>query len=581
MPKFLLLDNSLFVLGGHHHEYAAHILSAARDLGLEPILACGTRLEETKAFPPGCAIHRVFPYESYGWHSQISIEPHRLRRRDAFARRWRSAPLAAIARELLDVRHWWRRLRRAPGRIVQQAAFARACRRLFSQVSLNPDDHVFLPTVSEFDLTCLSRYLHSAPKHVRQLQWHAQVHLPILEGDESEHADQQPRTRYVRQTLQAAFERMSGVDLRLYATTTGLQQQYASIAGREFTPLPYPVTAAIPREAPRPPAGGPLRILCAGSPRKEKGRDQLQQLVEALWTDYLKTGRVQLIVQAVDRGQLPTAPPPPAGIMPLIHAPFPLSREDYSALIQEADLGLLLYDRRPYYVRCSGVLLELLAVGRPVIVAGGCWLGEQVARANADYLSRRASDASPARRQKGSGPTQRFAVPPEAGAVVLRGPTDRERYAAPTWRWLQRDAQQNRLRSADAHAAYASLPRHHTVIALAATCTEFELRPFDSARSANSPTVDVGWLVGPRKPGGCVPSGAIGLETNGVADVVDSIEQMLHHAAHYRAEAQSFARGIREAHDPRQTVRILTDPQRARAAATDHKTYATKRRYAA
>ncbi|MFQ5502586.1 MAG: hypothetical protein ACE5EQ_09845 [Phycisphaerae bacterium] len=37
--KFILIDHSIKGFGGHHYEYAVHVLNAAQELGFEPILA--------------------------------------------------------------------------------------------------------------------------------------------------------------------------------------------------------------------------------------------------------------------------------------------------------------------------------------------------------------------------------------------------------------------------------------------------------------------------------------------------------------------------------------------------------------
>jgi len=58
----------------------------------------------------------------------------------------------------------------------------------------------------------------------------------------------------------------------------------------------------------------------------------------------------------------------------------------YLKWIQSADIGLFLYDSRRYYTRCSGVLIEMLACGNPVIVPAGCWLSRQIAKPNHQYL---------------------------------------------------------------------------------------------------------------------------------------------------------------------------------------------------
>lgn len=55
-----------------------------------------------------------------------------------------------------------------------------------------------------------------------------------------------------------------------------------------------------------------------------------------------------------------------------------LSTETYHQWLSTADLGLFLYEPTRYVARCSGVLLEMMARGVPVIVPDHCWLANQV-----------------------------------------------------------------------------------------------------------------------------------------------------------------------------------------------------------
>ncbi len=51
MPKFVLLDPSLHGIGGHHFEYALHVLRAAEQIGFEPWLATHRKFREVAKFP--------------------------------------------------------------------------------------------------------------------------------------------------------------------------------------------------------------------------------------------------------------------------------------------------------------------------------------------------------------------------------------------------------------------------------------------------------------------------------------------------------------------------------------------------
>lgn len=60
MAKFVLIDQSITDVGGHHHEYADRVLRAASAAGYEPILATHRSYERDAADP--WAVHRVYRY---------------------------------------------------------------------------------------------------------------------------------------------------------------------------------------------------------------------------------------------------------------------------------------------------------------------------------------------------------------------------------------------------------------------------------------------------------------------------------------------------------------------------------------
>ncbi len=117
----------------------------------------------------------------------------------------------------------------------------------------------------------------------------------------------------------------------------------------------------------------------------------MSSAIAELWSDYFATGRLQLLIQT-EAENLPLSLPArqrPQFVdrvaqvetvdAPIVCVRGPLPAEEYAHLIQCADIGLFLYDSQRYYTRCSGVLLEMLCAGVPVIVPAGCWLSAQIA----------------------------------------------------------------------------------------------------------------------------------------------------------------------------------------------------------
>jgi glycosyltransferase involved in cell wall biosynthesis len=132
----------------------------------------------------------------------------------------------------------------------------------------------------------------------------------------------------------------------------------------------------------------PLRVLCAGGLREEKGLHELAHLMEKMSELGFAAGQLQFWVQAKRASRVPVAAEdryvltcldqqPPASAR-VVCVPHPLQPNDYVQLLNSAHVGLFLYDPERYYTRCSGILLELLTAGVPVIVPSGCWLGEQL-----------------------------------------------------------------------------------------------------------------------------------------------------------------------------------------------------------
>ena len=140
-----------------------------------------------------------------------------------------------------------------------------------------------------------------------------------------------------------------------------------------------------------PGANAPLRIACLGHSRREKGYGELPALLHELWRDWFGPGRAQLVLQTHRQRQrraFEAMVPPlqPGGEAALEFAAFPLPLEAYAELLRSADLGLMLYNPTRYYARCSGVLLEMLCAGVPVLVPAGSWLAAQIEESNQRYL---------------------------------------------------------------------------------------------------------------------------------------------------------------------------------------------------
>lgn len=419
MPQFILIEQSLRNLGGHHYEYAVEVLGEAEAAGFKPILAINRDFKQLDRFPRHWRAIPVFPFRSDRIHRVPKATSYRLWQRLLQPGGSLSSKVAGIVEGIGDrskakINEFrWRRQR---SRI---AGFADACRALFEEVELRSDDHVYCSTVSDMDLLGLVQYLTGHPES-EQATWHLQFHFGVFLGRDPDYDSQHKNVRRLRQRFERATRDLSNHNVHFYTTTDELRRQFNWFKKAEFQTLPWPVSkrfhlarssAVAQRRTdwqsvrdglPIRPTGlaAPLRLVCAGGVRREKGGELVGPLVNALDKEFLQTDKLQLLIQtgkkrksqtmlglepggvteidSFSSGQLPKSP--------VIALPHPLSPDNYADLIRSADIGLLLYDSDEYFARCSGILVELLAAGVPVIGPAGCWLGDQIEQANRIYL---------------------------------------------------------------------------------------------------------------------------------------------------------------------------------------------------
>lgn len=366
MQKFVLVEHSLQNLGGHYYTYAYSVLGAAEAAGYQPILAANRAFRDRRALPEHWQVHTLFGAKSHWTIPGLNT------------RGWR----ARFDNFLLA------RRRRGLSR-----GFAAALAELFGKVMLAADDHVFVASASDADLLGLAMFLAAEPSS-RSVTWHVQFHHPLFNGREPDFAAQADARGAARAAFKEALGRIPHHRLRLYCTTPQLARQYQHLDVGRFMALPYAIHALFRGPSEPQPQGHlrPTRVACLGHTRMEKGYDQLPQVIRALWSKYLSTGRGELLLQTRRRklrhrlAALVRELGARSDSQGIAYAPFPLDLLQYAQLVRSVDVNLLLYDSTRYYARCSGVLLESLVAGVPVIVPAGGWLADQIDEPNQRHL---------------------------------------------------------------------------------------------------------------------------------------------------------------------------------------------------
>jgi hypothetical protein len=136
-----------------------------------------------------------------------------------------------------------------------------------------------------------------------------------------------------------------------------------------LTVMPIPHTD-FPDLVPLPVHPDPLVCWWPGSPRAEKGWSDIKQLTQVPWT---KTPQIELVA-AQAAALVGTA----KGVTVRLIGDR-LSREDYAAWLNRAQVILLPYDPLAYQERTSGIFTEAIIAGRIPLVKADTWMATELA----------------------------------------------------------------------------------------------------------------------------------------------------------------------------------------------------------
>jgi len=259
--------------------------------------------------------------------------------------------------------------------------FRRDTAEVFRQIGFAEGDEVFLPTISTIEMMGL-RLFAEKRRDAAQASWHLLFRRDLYRGREADYPPQDAQVSGFSQ-IYTAFHRAVPRSY-FYTDTDELTAQYNRLGAVPFHTVPIPHT--------RPPVAagsrqGPLRVIYVGDARTEKGYQLLPDIVQDLWEDSITPGNLRFTLQSnynikhgepavvVARGRLDYFAAQPGRPVELLRTP--LTSRQYQDLLLSGDINLLLYDRDNYYARSSGVLVESLAAGIPVIVPAGSWLARQ------------------------------------------------------------------------------------------------------------------------------------------------------------------------------------------------------------
>ena len=174
----------------------------------------------------------------------------------------------------------------------------------------------------------------------------------------------------------------------VFATDSArLAEEYRQLCGIAPVVFPSPrVAAPVATARPRDPAA-PLLFSCLGPARFEKGIDVLQAAIARYLADPANPpARFAIqwptpIDDAHGQPYFPDATLAASGKVDFITEP--LDSDAYDALVAATDCMVLPYRRSSYFARISGVAVEAVTGGIPVIATADTWTSELVERLGA------------------------------------------------------------------------------------------------------------------------------------------------------------------------------------------------------
>jgi glycosyltransferase involved in cell wall biosynthesis len=250
----------------------------------------------------------------------------------------------------------------------------------FSRALGDRRDHAgtiyFVPNATAAELEGLA-LLHRAGHPAASAHWRFLYRRPIFSGYPDGYRHQAESARRHRVELARLRDAAPGLDVRFYTDTEELTEQYDFLGVYPFATLPVPVdVSAVPRTE-----RDPLVIGYLGDARDEKGFSHLPKLVEAFAPRRDSAAGVRFLFQS--NFNVPGGEPGSRYARSLLRAygndfvelaQGPFDSQQYAALLRRMDIVLIPYAGEKYSARSSGILMEALAAGRPVLVPTCTWM---------------------------------------------------------------------------------------------------------------------------------------------------------------------------------------------------------------
>jgi hypothetical protein len=271
---------------------------------------------------------------------------------------------------------------------VYASQFSEDIQRLLVRVNAANGDIVFIPTLGNVELIGSSICSDRLP--FQNLAWHFLFRRNLFQGREPSYQLQIEKQFKVLQAFSAYKLGASGANVSFYTDTDALTEQYNRLGLFKFTTLPIPLDESLERS--KDANDRQVNITYIGDARDEKGFPLLPRLVGDLRAAGYTENEIKFTFQSnfnVPGGELGSRIAKAELSMDLLEqvnlVDGPFDSDEYTNLVNKADILLVPYDAYNYYARSSGVFAEALVAGIPVVTSDKSWMSQELFNLNQNY----------------------------------------------------------------------------------------------------------------------------------------------------------------------------------------------------
>lgn len=346
MQTFYIVDQNALHIGGHYFSYTSSIAQAAVEFGYKVVILENIRNQA------------VWDIDG------ANIIP-------TFSKTWNEAEEEGTVA--------W-----GPGNIAYEFSTA-------LDVPPGRDDHILFFTISSVELRMLLDYIFQ----INTLDRTPTFHIMLRYNPEDFKWRFPDSDRYFKRIKNSPY--LSRI-VKFYTDTEYLSRIYSAYNQIPFSTLPIPFRQnslhfhlAQPQRT-----DNLLKVAYLGDARLEKNFHWIPDAIEAVLHEPRLAQRVQFTLQCnfnSEGGELYQL----AAKQRLAHFPSrtvqlfdrPLDSEEYYGLLADADVVLIPYSSVDYKARSSGVFVEAMAAGKPVITTRGSWMASMMAPGGGAVIGRR------------------------------------------------------------------------------------------------------------------------------------------------------------------------------------------------